>query len=120
MVGLRVWGDAGSGWQKLAAGTNVDGFKPKSGAHECQLRIDGWKDIEIHCSNVQEIAGTAAAAAAYQQSYATTMETNTLPPLMQDHINYRFQPHRQRDCGRLCWYESPITKTSTLLGRWMD
>jgi hypothetical protein len=73
----EIWTDTGGGWKKGAEGENVDGFKPLSGDHEAQLRIDAAPGVEIHCSVVQEIAGgaTAAGKAAYVLSSAAAYKS---------------------------------------------
>ena len=52
----EIWYDIGGGWKKGAGEIGPDGFKPGSGSHEAQLRIDDAPKLTIHCSTVQEIA----------------------------------------------------------------
>ena len=90
----EIWTDTGGGWQLGASAMNPDGFKQLTKDNEVQLRIDDAPQLDIHCSNVQEIAAGATAASGYA-SYATNIETNTLPPLQQDIINYRYKQNNK-------------------------
>ena len=100
----EVWGDAGAGWQNLASATNPDNYPPKSGAHECQLRIDGWKSIEIHCSNVQEIAGTGATSAlALRQSALARVQYDDFRTRQ-----YQLMNTARKECGFMCSYEKTL------------
>ena len=106
----EVWGDAGTGWQKLAAAKNPDNYPPKSGNHECQLRIDGWKDIEIHCSNVQEIAAGTATFGGTQAPFTSKRAM----------IEFERPLPIRKECGFMCSYEKTSIPELAMIQRGLN
>ena len=94
----ELWAEQGKGWEKLAEGVNVGGFKPNASQDEAQLRIDGFeKEPTIHCSVVQEIAQAAGSFAPTTQAKLASLHFDDFRTRQ-----YQLMNTHPLECGFIC------------------